>query len=333
MPAPETPSRSHTRSREPVAPFVAKAFKMSDCDDRSAAPAPKGRLAKYMRTERRRHGSDRMRDAVLALLTQGESSLCEVVKPLHRHMERYAATGRPQDALLSARRAMIQDLFRGLLLGLKEEFGIRYYADETNLRNMYVCLVDDLYVAYTVFREAEKAIHQCGKLSPNHRSNIVEDVMDAAVREFMRKADAAAAVLADRITWTCECTEDGDDSFGYAESDGTATSDDEEGETDEPDEPDECDADSSDTSSVHDMFEVTASDALVELGLEGGDCANRATLKQELEQELESLKRDSSDIGEALLELQTIDTRVQDAHSRELSQRQGKKRAIESMLG
>ena len=75
---------------------------MSDCDDRSAAPAPKGRLAKYMRTERRRHGSDRMRDAVLALLTQGESSLCEVVKPLHRHMERYAATGRPQDALLSA---------------------------------------------------------------------------------------------------------------------------------------------------------------------------------------------------------------------------------------
>ena len=271
----------------------------------------------------------RVAEAIVAHLTTHRSSLHESAHQMHVALTKYAKTGgSTPERVAGARKAMLEDMARELLPGIERELGIRYCADDKEVRSVFVALMLELYLSYVSLYAAEDALLELGVPSEYRGRSIYRDVLSAAWAEHTRKLNAVAHLLAHTIAQSCECVEDADDSH--------APSRHEEEESNYASDASDLTDSSSDAESLNDASELSFEEASDELHVNAA--TERANAhKLALEEEVAALATESEDMRDVLAELRSLEPAVarqqqqQQQQARQMHAREGKRRAIEAL--
>jgi len=299
--------------------------------EKPLAPGAAARLDAWCAAAHQRPMRARVTQAIVAHLTAHDASLQNLVLQMHDALTKYAKTsGSTAARVASARGSMLMDYFRDLLPGIERALGIRYYADDSELRTIFVGTTLEAYASYAALRAAEDALLAFGLPQEyiNRERTFFRDAINAAWVVHFRKLDALAHLIADRIAQSCECVEEGDDAHAStAQGDADEEQEEEEEHSDDDDDDDDDDdSSSSDAESVNDCTDMGVEEARKELG--GRDAAMQRSSARfcALQEEVAALATESEDMREALAELQGLEAAVAKEAQQQQQQQQQRRR-------
>ena len=325
--------------------------------EKPLAPGAAARLNAWCKAAHRRPMRARVTEAIVAHLTAHDASLQNLFLRMHEALSKYARTsGSTPARVASARRSMLSDYFRDLLPSIERALGIRYYAADSDLCDIFLGTTHEAYISYAALSAAEGALFAFElPLEYIHREDaFFRDAINAAWVVHFRKLDALAHLIADKIAQSCECVEEGDDahastSRGAAEEEEHSDSDGDSGDGDSGDgdsgdgdsgDGDSSDGDSSDAESVNDCAAMGVEEARREVGRVDAAMQLSCARFCALQEEVAALATESEDMREALAELRGLEAAAaKEAQQRRRRRRQwtpyareGKRRAIEALF-